>query len=145
MGGAGYAAIVREIFDRVWNRGDFDGLDSRLVERVVFHYRRSTRTLEPDDLAALVTAWREAFPDLRFSIEDLVEDGDRVAARLTHSGTHRGRFRVWSRPEDGSRWTRCSSSASRAAVLPRCGRWRTSTRCGSSWARLTPADSCRPH
>lgn len=93
MGGAGYAAIVREIFDRVWNRGDFDGLDSRLVERVVFHYRRSTRTLEPDDLAALVTAWREAFPDLRFSIEDLVEDGDRVAARLTHSGTHRGRFR----------------------------------------------------
>lgn len=91
MGDAGNAAIVREIFERVWKRGG-DGLDSRLVETVMFHHRRSTRALGPDDLAALVTGWREAFPDLRFTIEDLVEGDDRVAARVTHSGTHRERF-----------------------------------------------------
>jgi steroid delta-isomerase-like uncharacterized protein len=31
-----------------------------------------------------------AFPDLRIKIEDIVAEGDRVAARATWTGTHRG-------------------------------------------------------
>jgi predicted ester cyclase len=37
-------------------------------------------------------AWLAAFPDLRISIDQLVIDGDSVAARLVLSGTHQGRF-----------------------------------------------------
>ena len=33
---------------------------------------------------------RTAFPDLRFTIEKLVTEGDTVAGRLTTSGTHQG-------------------------------------------------------
>ena len=33
---------------------------------------------------------RTAFPDLRFTIEELVTEGDTVAGRLTTSGTHQG-------------------------------------------------------
>jgi steroid delta-isomerase-like uncharacterized protein len=36
--------------------------------------------------------WR-AFPDLKIEIEDLMGDGDRVAWRLTVTGTHKGEFR----------------------------------------------------
>ena len=35
---------------------------------------------------------REAFPDARFEIEDLLADGDRVAVRYTMTGTHGGAF-----------------------------------------------------
>jgi steroid delta-isomerase-like uncharacterized protein len=32
------------------------------------------------------------FPDLRFKIEDLLADGDKVIARTVFTGTHRGDF-----------------------------------------------------
>ena len=34
----------------------------------------------------------EAFPDLRLTVEDVVSDGEKVAARVTFRGTHRGEF-----------------------------------------------------
>jgi hypothetical protein len=37
---------------------------------------------------------REAFPDLHVTVEDLVTEGDRVAARVTMRGTHQGSSRV---------------------------------------------------
>jgi predicted ester cyclase len=33
-----------------------------------------------------------AFPDLHGTVEDLIAEGDRVAARMTWQGTHRGTF-----------------------------------------------------
>ena len=35
----------------------------------------------------------EAIPNVRHSIDDLIADGDKVAARLTARGTHTGSFR----------------------------------------------------
>ena len=37
-------------------------------------------------------AWFTAFPDVKFSVEELLIDGDRVAQRLTTSGTDTGGF-----------------------------------------------------
>jgi predicted ester cyclase len=34
-----------------------------------------------------------AFPDYRWDVQDLLVDGDRLAVRITASGTHRGAFR----------------------------------------------------
>lgn len=35
---------------------------------------------------------REAFPDMRVTVEDMITEGDRVAARVTMRGTHLGEF-----------------------------------------------------
>lgn len=39
-----------------------------------------------------IVAWRTAFPDFTTSIEQLIAEGDWVAFRLKHSGTHKGDF-----------------------------------------------------
>lgn len=40
----------------------------------------------------IVAYFRAAFPDLEFRIEELIAEGDRVVARTTMLGTHRGEF-----------------------------------------------------
>lgn len=87
------SSTVRDIFERVWNQGDFDGLDRVMAEETVFHYRRSSRITDLDDLKGLVADWRSGFPDLQFTMEEMIEGGSIVAARLTHAGTHLGRWR----------------------------------------------------
>ncbi len=34
--------------------------------------------------------YRSAFPDTEFELNDLIEEGDKVAARITATGTHKG-------------------------------------------------------
>jgi steroid delta-isomerase-like uncharacterized protein len=35
---------------------------------------------------------RRAYPDLRITVEDVIEEGDKVVARNTVTGTHRGEY-----------------------------------------------------
>ena len=37
-------------------------------------------------------AFTEAFPDLRLTVQDIMAEGDMVAARVAFHGTHRGEF-----------------------------------------------------
>jgi steroid delta-isomerase-like uncharacterized protein len=45
-----------------------------------------------DAYLAVVAANRDAFPDLVWTVDDMVADGDTVAVRYTMTGTHRGYF-----------------------------------------------------
>lgn len=72
-----------------WNRGDIAAFELSVADSVSFHYHGTPRTLTRDDMAQLVLRWREAFPDLRMEVEELLAEGELVAARLTLSGTHR--------------------------------------------------------
>jgi predicted ester cyclase len=46
----------------------------------------------PDRARAALRSMWAAFPDLRFSIDELVAEGDRVVAKVTYTGTHEGAF-----------------------------------------------------
>lgn len=45
-----------------------------------------------DGARQLFTILTSAFPDFHTTIEEIIEEGDLVAARLTHRGTHRDTF-----------------------------------------------------
>jgi steroid delta-isomerase-like uncharacterized protein len=46
----------------------------------------------PDGYLVLVGMLRAGFPDVQWTLEDVVSEGDKVAARYTMRGTHTGAF-----------------------------------------------------
>lgn len=85
--------LVRRAVDEVWNKGNFALLDEFVAEDVVVHGADPADDLHgPDEITRFYTGLREAFPDIRFTIEDQIAEGDRVVTRWTASATHRGAF-----------------------------------------------------
>jgi uncharacterized protein (TIGR02246 family) len=87
---AGPREAVAAMVERGWNRGELDVFATTMADSVLFHYAGRPRTLTREEMGATVQRWREAFPDLRMEIHEMVAEGDLLAARMTLSGTHQG-------------------------------------------------------
>lgn len=83
--------IIRRSFEEAWNKQNLAVVDELFAPDFTGYF-----AIHPEPLSGLV-AYREfmsgyfvAFPDAHFEIEDIVAEGDRVAARWTVRGTHKG-------------------------------------------------------
>jgi predicted ester cyclase len=65
------------------NAHEFDRMDEFISDRTTLNGEPATR----DDLIAVQKADVDAVPDLHWELEELLFDGDRLAARLTNTGT----------------------------------------------------------
>jgi predicted ester cyclase len=83
-------AQFRRAYEEVLNRGDLSVVDELIAPEFLNHEAPPGRDRGPESMRGLATMLRTAFPDLRFTIEELVAEGDIVAGRLTMSGTHEG-------------------------------------------------------
>ena len=63
-------AIARRIFEEVGSQGNFAVIDEAVSPNFV--YRTS------------------AFPEFHYTVEDMIAEGDKVVARWTATGTHKG-------------------------------------------------------
>jgi steroid delta-isomerase-like uncharacterized protein len=84
-------AAMRAFFEEVYNKGRADYLEELTDPGFVSH-DRGNPTHDRDGVKQIVGAIRTAFPDVRFTADDVIAEGDRVAARFTMSGTQRGDF-----------------------------------------------------
>jgi predicted ester cyclase len=57
----------------------------------------------PSGFARNIESLRAGFPDIRFTLQELVAEGDRVAVRWNWEAKHTGTFRTW--PPTGKRVT----------------------------------------
>ena len=46
----------------------------------------------PDGYLTIIAMMRSGFPDIQWKLEEMIVEGDRVAARFTMRGTHQGAF-----------------------------------------------------
>src|SRR5688572_22591064 len=83
-------AIVRRFYEELWNRWDLAVADEIVAEDIRFRGSLGTTVRGRGEFKAYVESVRTAFPDWRNEIEDLFGAGDKVVARLTWTGTHRG-------------------------------------------------------
>ncbi len=81
---------VRRFFEEVWSTGDIARRDSFLAADYRGHVAGTTEPLDREGWTGWFTGFRQAFPDARFTVEDMVAEGEVVAARLTMRGTHQG-------------------------------------------------------
>ncbi|MFQ5795312.1 MAG: ester cyclase [Candidatus Bipolaricaulia bacterium] len=84
--------IYRRFAEQVINGGNLDALDDLVVTDFVDHSAPSGLSPGIAGMKQLFTIFQTAFPNLHSTIEDLVAEGDKVVARVTTRGTHRGVF-----------------------------------------------------
>ena len=87
-----HATTAGRLYDLI-NAGDFEGFGELLADDFVEHEQL------PGDQAAgreapkqLFTMFQAAFPDMRWTAEDVLPSGDKVVARARVTGTHQGEF-----------------------------------------------------
>ncbi|MET0650063.1 MAG: ester cyclase [Pyrinomonadaceae bacterium] len=87
------AALVRRWFEEVWNKGREEAIDELFDEEGVAHGladETGAALRGPTGFKPFYRKFREAFPEIEVVVEDTVSEGDRVAARCTIRGRHRG-------------------------------------------------------
>ena len=86
-------AIVRRYFEECLNQGKMETIDEVISPTYVSHYPAGYDLGGgPDDVKQIVTSMRRGFPNVHFTIEDFVSQGEKVVARWTFHGTHDGNF-----------------------------------------------------
>ncbi len=73
-------AVVRRLFDEVWNKRDIDVLDEIIAPHMIHHRNDGTRILStPQDQTEIFVERFAGFAELRVVYEDSVGEGDKVA------------------------------------------------------------------
>lgn len=86
----GNAAVVERFYHELWNRWDLAVADEILAPDLRFRGSLGSTARGRDEFKRYVEGVRAAFPDWHNRIDELLAVDDRVVARLTWSGTHRG-------------------------------------------------------
>lgn len=86
-------ALVRRWFEEVWNKGRADAIDELFAADGIAHGLSDDagRPLTgPADFKPFHAAFRGAFHDIVVIVEDMIAEGDKVAARCSVQGKHSG-------------------------------------------------------
>jgi predicted ester cyclase len=83
-------AVVRRLFEEVWNKGNLQVADELFVPNYI-HHDASTPDFGhgPESEKKRATLYRNAFQDFRLTLEGLFAEGEDVAARWSCRGTHK--------------------------------------------------------
>jgi len=76
----------------MWNTGKFDNIHATIAAPAIIVSHGNRIFLTPELLEKVITNWRKSMPDLTFTIEDTLVQGDKVAMRLSFTGTYKERL-----------------------------------------------------
>jgi steroid delta-isomerase-like uncharacterized protein len=86
--------VVRKIIEEVNRDHSISNIDNILRkfynDEMVYHGTGTGETLDKNGMKEFFSIYFAAFPDMKFEIQDLVAEGDKVVYRMTAKGTHKG-------------------------------------------------------
>jgi steroid delta-isomerase-like uncharacterized protein len=104
-------AITRRILDEAWSQGNLGVVDEFVDANYVFRDPMAPGVQGTEGLKQLISMYRTGYPDLQFTIEDHLADGDKVITRWSCEGTHKGE--LMGIPATGKRTTTSGISITR--------------------------------
>jgi predicted ester cyclase len=84
-------ALDRRYVEEVLDKGNLAVIDEIMAPDYIGHVPGFPPSDREGD-KQLIAMFRAAFPDLHFTLEDQIGEGDKVVHRLTARGTHTGEF-----------------------------------------------------
>jgi len=83
--------LVRRFYEEIWKNGNLGIIDELCASDFVDH-NPPPPGLAPglEGAKQVFTMFRRAFPDMQFTVEDQIAEGDKVVSRGTFRGTHKG-------------------------------------------------------
>jgi steroid delta-isomerase-like uncharacterized protein len=88
-----YQTLIHRWFEEVWNKGRSEAIDEMFACEGIAHGladQSGNELCGPEGFKPFFESFRNAFPDIRVTVEDTLVDGDRIAARCSVRGTHAG-------------------------------------------------------
>ncbi len=86
-------ALIRRWFEEVWNKGRAEAISEMMSEECVNHGLSGDADNPLRGATGFLpfhTQFREAFPHIEVVVEDVLAEGDKVAARCSVRGKHEG-------------------------------------------------------
>lgn len=89
--------VVRRFYEELWNKRNLSVANEIFAADCITHQLQSGSASDgaprsPEAMKDHVASWLAGFPDLRFSVEQMVAEADHVVSRSVMHGTHEG---VW--------------------------------------------------
>ena len=87
-----HKALHRRYFEELFNQGNLASADELVATNYVNHNPAPGETPGLAGLKQFVMTLRTAFPDIHFTLDDQLAEGDKIATRFTVTGTHQAEF-----------------------------------------------------
>ena len=86
-------ALARRVFEEAFNQGKVELTDELIFPGFVDHGAApGLPDTGPESFRQTLRLFRDAFPDVHMTIDDMIAEGDKVVVRSHWQGTHRGEF-----------------------------------------------------
>ena len=89
--------LIRRYVEEAWNQGDLTVIDAMFAPDCQSHalWDAPVHYHEPADpthqqIKDSITAWRREMPDLRLTLDDVIEGADKAVLRATLQATYKG-------------------------------------------------------
>jgi steroid delta-isomerase-like uncharacterized protein len=85
--------LIQRWFEDVWNRGRSEAIDELFAADGIAHGLSDdgeNPMRGPADFKVFHSKFKEAFPDMVVAVDDMIAEGDKVAARCSVKGKHSG-------------------------------------------------------
>ncbi|MGD9346856.1 MAG: ester cyclase [Candidatus Aminicenantes bacterium] len=84
-------ALVLRMYEEI-DKQNFDFVIDRFAPDARIYGAGGFEPMKQEALMPMFTMWFGAFPDYTHSVEEVIAKGDKVVARCTYTGTHKGEF-----------------------------------------------------
>jgi steroid delta-isomerase-like uncharacterized protein len=84
--------LAQRVWEEVWHQGQLSRIDDLFTTDFVRHDPGGREPQGTEQNRQFIGSLRAAFPDVHYTVEDQIAEGDKVVVRYRFRGTHLGAF-----------------------------------------------------